>query len=101
MPPAEEPFWGYIHALYDRLAAKAPADHVTRVSVHLNGGEEFSPGVVRAVPPWFVFESADEDGGSRVVIVRPEKIEKIEIGYVHQDELDGTIGFQVRETEPA
>jgi hypothetical protein len=93
---AEEPFWRYVHDLYDRMAADAPEDHVTRVNVHLHSGESFAPGLAQSMPPWMIFQSFDEDQEPRVVIVRPEEIAKIELRFVPNHEIQRSIGFQFR-----
>ena len=92
----DQAFWRYVHELYERMSADAPAEHVTRVNVHLRSGESFAPGLAQSIPPWMIFQSLDEDREPRVVIVRPEEIAKIEVRFVPDHEIQRSIGFQFR-----
>jgi hypothetical protein len=92
----EEGFWRYVHELYERMDGDSPIDHVTRLNVHLRSGESFAPGLAQSMPPWMIFQSLDEDEEPRVVIVRPEEIEKLELRFVPDHEIHRSVGFQFK-----
>ena len=43
-----------------------------------------------------IFQSLDEDEEPRVVIVRPEEIEKLELRFVPDHEIHRSVGFQFK-----
>src|SRR5215213_694896 len=95
-------FWGTIGRTFERLEQDAPQGFVPRVSVVLHDGETLEPGTVQEIGPWLFFE-IDQPGeviteDRRVVALRPEFLERVEIRFVRED--GGRVGFNVEPSQP-
>jgi hypothetical protein len=85
-------FWSYVGVLWERMDANKGEGQAARVFVHLHD-ESFAPANVQSHPPYLIFQTVDDDRNVRVVIVREELIEKVDVRFVKADK-QGT-GFQV------
>ncbi len=94
-PRAESFFWANVRAMLEEMENDSPDGHVARIDVHLHGGETFTPRYMKSIPPWLFFETRDEDGHARLLVLRYDRIAQIELHFVRAGADEQAIGFRV------
>src|SRR5437762_9641856 len=91
-------FWPGIRMIWDRMQENAPDGFEAQVTVYVrNSQASFTPYRVSRWEPWRIFEGFDDQQRMRVVGIKEEMIERVEVHYVPAKAKSA--GFQIAQAE--